>query len=191
MSPLILANMGPPSHYRVEIPPELDSWHEWAAPIFLTLAIVFAGVWVLRFGSIRSSASRAVLLAWVCFAGTSYTAWWIWEHRIQNTALRTLESFVAVEMPFLLFTFAMVFSVIVQLVLVNRNDLPSDPALTFKLWRVRLLAALTGIFGGLGLLFMFAANSGPHLIALALLLALTLWVLAVSLAWIGRKWSAR
>src|SRR5205814_1501956 len=64
--------------YQVRLPDGSEAVYEYAAPVFLALAAVAAGAWLLRFRTIRSA--RARLLLWVCGGSlaTAFTAHWVW-----------------------------------------------------------------------------------------------------------------
>jgi hypothetical protein len=82
--PHLLANMvrtSRPDSYRVQIPPGRELAYEFAAPVFLSLAIASAGLWLVRGRRLRVEVRRALL--WLSAGGLAvgYSSWWVWEHR--------------------------------------------------------------------------------------------------------------
>ena len=77
--PVTWANV--PTYYRVDLPPDRESVYEWAAPVFLALAVATGGLWLVRSRTLRTGRARALL--WVaagCLA-IAYSAGWLWAHR--------------------------------------------------------------------------------------------------------------
>src|SRR5258708_257860 len=102
----ILANM-PPQQLRVQIPAGREEWHEIAGPLFLSLAIVFTGLWLIRTRSLKSTFGRTMLIASVGSLALSYSAWWIWTNRDVGIPKRDFGAVLAVEMPWLLLLLGM------------------------------------------------------------------------------------
>lgn len=67
--------------YRIEIPEGREPLYQWAGPVFLALAIVSLGLWLVRFRSARSGRVRALLWAGAGCLVVSLSAWWVWENR--------------------------------------------------------------------------------------------------------------
>jgi hypothetical protein len=67
--------------HRGSRPPGRESEYQIAGPVFLSLALVTFGIWLLRYRSVESKSARLMLwLSSGCLAAT-LTAWWIWENR--------------------------------------------------------------------------------------------------------------
>jgi hypothetical protein len=96
--PALWANLGPPS-YRVEIPASREPVYEYAAPVFLSLAIVAGGLWIARSRSIRTPLARTLLWVFAGCLAVSLTAHWIWVNRHSGTVESSLASAPFVRMP--------------------------------------------------------------------------------------------
>ena len=77
--PATLANV--PTYYRVDLPPGQEPVYEWAAPVFLALAIATGGLWIARSRTVRTGRGRALLWAAAGCLAVAYSAGWLWAHR--------------------------------------------------------------------------------------------------------------
>lgn len=77
---LVFGNMAPPN-YRVDLPPGQEPVYQWAARIFLGLAVIAGGLWLARSRTVRTAWARALLWAAAGCLAVSYSAWWVWSHR--------------------------------------------------------------------------------------------------------------
>jgi hypothetical protein len=94
---ILFGNM--PVHYSVDIPPNREPVYEWAAPIFVTLAFVAGGFWLLRVRSAKTGFSRAILWLTAGFLLCSLSGWWVWSNRNGGTFEGTLYSRLIYWMP--------------------------------------------------------------------------------------------
>lgn len=186
----MLANMPPPS-YRVNIPTGSEDWHEVAAPIFLAVAFFFALLWLSHFRTVRSSYGRAVILAFIGFAATSYTAWWIWTNRIDMVQSRSFDTILACEMPIFFFCFGLLFSLTCRLreeaaIESESSDIPQRK----RDWRNRFLAVLVAL--GLAATLVIAPGRPdvwPALFAGFSVIALTIWFVVIAAVWCWAHYS--
>lgn len=179
----LLANMPPPS-YRVDMPTDSKAWHEVAGPIFLAVAFFFAMIWLARFRTVRTGCGRAVILACIGFAATSYTAWWIWTNREAMPPSRSVAAHLAVEMPFYFFCFGLLFSLLMQFREHTVESESSKPPHYLRRWTKTLLAILIAI----GLLTTLILAPGrpdvwPALLAGFSAVALVIWFIVIAAVW--------
>lgn len=90
-----------PVSYHVEVPSGAEPVYGAAGPVFLSLAVLLGGWWLLRVRRTPGSPARAV--AWAALGCTSigYTAGWIWLNRGDVVLLPRIFDHVAVLMPWL------------------------------------------------------------------------------------------
>lgn len=97
--PATLGNMS--TSYRVDLPAGQESVYEWAAPVFLALAVATGGLWLARSRTVRTGRGRALLWAAAGCLAVAYSAGWLWAHRDGNTVTGAFgaPAWLAVGMP--------------------------------------------------------------------------------------------
>ena len=95
----VLGNV--PTYYRVDLPAGREPVYEWAAPVFLALAVASGGLWLARSRTVRTGRARALLWAAAGCLAVAYSAGWLWAHRDGNTVTGAFgtPAWLAVGMP--------------------------------------------------------------------------------------------
>lgn len=134
-----LANTAPPL-YQAYIPNGQEWFFETAGPIFLALAVIMLGWWLLRFRTVQTTPSRVLLLAGVGILALSYTAFWIWFHRDEmeghyciGRGVDGLCGTVAADMPLVFICYCLFVTFFQEPGTEDRDNLWNMP------WRLRLL----------------------------------------------------
>ncbi len=110
MSTAILANMPPPS-YSIDIPADQEGLYQFAGPIFLSFAAIFAGWWLIRYRSLQKVSGRVMFLACAGCLSVSYTAFWIWYNRDSGLVSPSIAATLANQMHLYWAGFCMLFFV--------------------------------------------------------------------------------
>jgi hypothetical protein len=168
----ILANM-PPPQVLIDIPVDQQWYYELAGPIFLSLAAIFAGWWLIRYRSLRSVSSRVMFLACAGSLAASYTAFWIWWNRDSGVFPPNLGGSLASQMYLFWLEFSMLFFVYTRW---NQRECPQTESDKSSTWPLHMLISL--MFVGAGATVLLAPRRmdvWPTLLAGFWFVAFVIW----------------
>ena len=144
---MLLANMGPPTYF-VQIPLGEELRYRFAAPVFLSLAVVSFGVWAARSRAFRRGSDRALLLGCAGALVVSYSAAWVWRHRDNVERDRGPAAILAVEMPWLWVQFCILMYLMTRIYVQKTNQSNvenSAPVPGPSPWLTNVLAVLLAV----------------------------------------------